>query len=353
MSTLQEAKDALDHIINIGRAHWYKPVQIAETLYHSRTDNSVDVSDLESYRNRSKHWRNDITHRLVGSSSSSSTPYQDNIWNENAMPPRLLVLLDRENKATAGAVERYIYLKFEKNLSLIGSIIAYVEAATPNTFQLSDLLGKFESEPGLKRSVDKAYEIVVYALFSTLVDQLRATVTLTIDHTRIGLLAEFHDFAEMTLGITPANSSITQSAKLYRVGLTNAADRGLDMWANFGPAIQVKHIRLDARVAQNAADEIRADKMVLVCKQADAAVIASVLNQLGLRDKIRGIVTEHDLTTWYDKCLHGPYAEVLANDLLQRMVEEFALEFPAEKGFVSFFAERNYASVTAPQVWEL
>ena len=25
----------------------------------------------------------------------------------------------------------------------------------------------------------------------------------------------------------------------------NAADRGLDMWANFGPAIQVKHLTLD------------------------------------------------------------------------------------------------------------
>ena len=35
-----------------------------------------------------------------------------------------------------------------------------------------------------------------------------------------------------------------QDARVYRVGVTNAADRGLDMYSNWGPAIQIKHLSL-------------------------------------------------------------------------------------------------------------
>ena len=46
-------------------------------------------------------------------------------------------------------------------------------------------------------------------------------------------------------------------AHIYRVGVTNAADRGLDMWANFGPAIQVKHLTLDSNATQMIVDQCK------------------------------------------------------------------------------------------------
>ena len=51
MPSIEEAKDRLDFIINKGRVHLYKPIQIAEVLYHSRVgDADIDVNRLETYR---------------------------------------------------------------------------------------------------------------------------------------------------------------------------------------------------------------------------------------------------------------------------------------------------------------
>ena len=43
------------------------------------------------------------------------------------------------------------------------------------------------------------------------------------------------------------NTSFKSKANINRIGVTNAADRGLDMWANFGPAIQIKHLSLNEK----------------------------------------------------------------------------------------------------------
>lgn len=50
---------------------------------------------------------------------------------------------------------------------------------------------------------------------------------------------------QLLLGVDAAAPSITVPARLYRVGGANSRDGGVDLWANFGPAIQVKHIALD------------------------------------------------------------------------------------------------------------
>lgn len=63
-----------------------------------------------------------------------------------------------------------------------------------------------------------------------------------------------------------SNTSHIQDAKIYRVGVTNAADRGLDMYSNWGPAIQVKHLSLDVSLAENIVSDISSDRIVIVCK---------------------------------------------------------------------------------------
>ena len=58
---LEEAKKALDKIITKARVHFYKPIQIAEILYRDRVYCDITISDLETYRNISKKWRDKIS----------------------------------------------------------------------------------------------------------------------------------------------------------------------------------------------------------------------------------------------------------------------------------------------------
>jgi type II restriction enzyme len=199
-------------------------------------------------------------------------------------------------------------------------------------------------EPGLKRSIDKAYEIVVYALFAVLVDQLGVKVCVSSDPNSAALLKEFDSFAEKVIGISAKNPQLTLPARLNRVGLTNAADRGLDMWSNFGPAVQIKHLALDEELAGEIVESVSADRIVIVCKSAEAMTILSVLNQVGWKARIQSIITEDDLSSWYDKALRGKFSGKLGVPLMKTLVAEFKSEFPSTDGveFEKFFTGRGY-----------
>lgn len=105
----QEAKDALNKIIDKARVHLYKPIQIAEILYKDRTSNDIDLNNLESYRTKSRAWREVICIQFLGRTSTSSARYQDDLFNENAVPPDAIKVLARINKDRNGIVEEYIY----------------------------------------------------------------------------------------------------------------------------------------------------------------------------------------------------------------------------------------------------
>ncbi len=248
--TITQVKARLDAIIAKGRVDLYKPIQIAEVLRRSRLEGNIDIRDVETYRNQSVHWRDEVTDRLVGKRSTSSARYQHDVWNKNAMPPSLLAVLDAENKRTKGAVERYIYLRYAERQETVANILALIESATPKDFRLESLLKLFVTQKGIRRSIDKAYEIVAHSLFETIVVALQATVKVSVPATSKELLAEFADLARVLLGLEEGKVGWEQPARIYRVGVTNAADRGLDMWANFGPAIQVKHLTLDEKNAR-------------------------------------------------------------------------------------------------------
>jgi hypothetical protein len=137
--TLEESKTALDKIIQKARVHFYKPIQIAEILHRDRVNQDIDLITIDTYRNTSKVWRDIITERFVGRSSSSSAEYQEALF----------------------------------------------------------------TKAGLRRSIDKVYEIIVYSLFSVLVEALEVTIAISINENKLALLQEFADFAEMVIGLTP------------------------------------------------------------------------------------------------------------------------------------------------------
>lgn len=345
MASKEEAKSALDKVIQKSRVHLYKPIQIAEILYRDRVYKDIDLGNLEDYRTKSKKWRDDISSELLGRVCTSSSKFQDNLFDDNAVPPTIIEVLGEENRATNGAVEAYIYRLFSNKHSQLEEALNYCLAATPGKFQVKHFIDSFWNEPGLKRSIDKIYEIIVYALFSTLVETLCLRVEVSIDEKKADLLNEFKDFAKKVMSLDAGHLSHIQEAKVYRVGVTNAADRGLDMYSNWGPAIQIKHLSLDVKLAENIVSSVSSDKVIIVCKDAEKDVIVSLLTQIGWRNHIQSIVTENDLIRWYEKALRGQYAEQMANMLLSALCEEISLEFPSVDTIPQSLKNRHYERI--------
>ncbi len=344
---LEEAKAALDRIIKISRVHLYKPIQIAEILHRDRVNQDIDLTNINTYRNTSKAWRDLITERFVGRSSSSSAEYQEALFTK-AMPPQTLAILGEENRLKGGIIEAYIYRRFAERFTQLSSALQYYDRHDLTNFEVQDFINLFWNEPGLRRSIDKVYEIIVYSLFSILVEALEVTITISINRDKVGLLEEFADFAEMVIGLTPDQHLLNLPARIYRVGVTNAADRGLDMYANFGMAIQIKHLSLTPELAENIVGSVTADRIVIVCRDSEQALIVSLLNQIGWKAKIQSIITESDLTKWYEKALRGSFAIDIGNRVLLTLKEQIIAEFPASdnKDFAEFYEGRNYNLLT-------
>lgn len=348
-----KAKQALDKVITKGRVHLYKPIQVAEILYRDRIVKDIDLSDLDTYRTASRKWRDIICLRFLGRTSSSSARYQDDLFNNNATPPSVLLELGKENNKYNGIVEAYIYKCFEQRFTQMSEGLNYCNSHDITNFQISDFINLFWEEPGLRRSIDKIYEIVVYALFSALVDSLNVCITVEADTNKLFLLDEFSDFAERVMGLTTDSPKITLPAKINRVGVTNAADRGLDMWANFGMAIQIKHLSLTEELAENIVSSVSSDRIVIVCKKAEQRTIISLLNQIGWKSRIQSVITEQDLICWYEKALRGEYANNIGERVLSILHEEIQAEFPATNNtdIQLFRQERNYDAISLDGIW--
>lgn len=348
-SDVEEAKGWLDQIINKARVDLYKPIQIAEVLRESRWGGGIDILNLEEYKNPSVHWRNRVTEELSGKRPTSSANYQHAVRSE--MPAEALQALDAENKDTGGVVERYVYMKYQERQGTVAEIIAVVDEATPEEFRLEDLLELFEARAGIRRSVDKAYEIVVHSLFETVVIALEATVKVSVPESNRPLLEEFSELAKVLLGVETGSMEWEQPAHVYRVGVTNAADRGLDMWANFGPAVQVKHLSLNRRIAVEIVDQVESDNIVIVCRDSDKDTIETITKQIGWGRRVRGMVDESQLAQWYELSLRGRFSDRLAWPLIEQLREGFRAEFPQTATMAEFFERRGYLHLNPPDFW--
>lgn len=350
---IEEAKQSLDKVIDKARVHLYKPIQIAEILYRDRTNKDIDLSDLSTYRTQSRKWRDIVCLDFLGRTSTSSARYQDDVFNDNATPPNVLHLLGVENKRKNGIVEAYIYRKFAQRYSQMSTGIDYCVSHNIDNFDVAEFLDLFWHEPGLRRSIDKIYEIVVYSLFSALVEALDVSVEVSMDKSKVNILVEFEDFAKKVMLLSAKDPIFKMKARINRVGVTNASDRGLDMWANFGLAIQIKHLSLTEELAENIVSSVSSDRIVIVCKEAERNVIISILNQIGWKSKIQSIVTESDLIAWYEKAMRGKYADIVEKKALRNITDEIIVEFPASdnESIMKFISNRGYLNLK-DKLWE-
>ncbi|SHF74458.1 type II restriction enzyme [Lampropedia hyalina DSM 16112] len=342
--TNKEAKDSLNKIIDKARVHLYKPIQIAEILHRDRINKDVDLNNVESYRTKSRAWRDIVCLQFLGRTSTSSARYQDDVFNENAVPPEAIRTLAQINKANNGIVEEYIYSKFKQRFSQLSTGLDYCISHDRKNFMLVEFLEMFWLEPGLRRSIDKIYEIVVYSIFSSIIEIIDLKIDAYIDENKLVVLNEFYGFAKKILGFSENQTRLTISGKINRVGVTNAADRGLDMWSNFGLTIQVKHLSLTEELAESIVSAVSSDRIILICKSSEESVLISVLNQIGWKSKIQSIVTESELISWYETALRGKYSNLIADRLLQKIKNEIQVEFPTTDNteFNTFLELRKY-----------
>ncbi len=335
-------------VIKKSREHLYKPIQVAEILYRDRIYKDINLLSLEDYRTKSKKWRDEMSMALLGRVCTSSARFQDDLFNDNAIPPALLGVLGKENRETGGAVEAYIYGRFENKHEQLSKALSYCTDASPETFDVKKFIDSFWNEPGLKRSLDKIYEIIVYALFSTLVEAMNLEVSVTVKEEARPLLGEFEDFTRKVMCLDCSTPQHLQEAKIYRVGVTNAADRGLDMYSNWGPAIQIKHLSLDLSLAESIVNNVSSDRVVIVCKDAERDIIVSLLSQIGWKSHIQSVVTENDLIDWYEKALRGNYSNLLGEQLLYCLANEIAEEFPSVDNTPEIIKSRHYELMFDP-----
>ena len=93
-------------------------------------------------------------------------------------------------------------------------------------FVLRDFIKVFRRDPGLSRSVDKIFEIVVYALFSVLLESLEVKIGVKIENIENTILQEFADFTEKVLGLSKETLEVYQEPKVYRAGVAPVSEPG-------------------------------------------------------------------------------------------------------------------------------
>lgn len=338
-----EALGRLDSLIGKSRADMYKPIAVAEILYRIRNESAgIDLQNLDSYRRPSYRWMQEIILRLHDKTTQLNSRYWDQLFDHSHISSDALRELIRIN-ANDATIERYIYSILNHKFKLIADEIRSLGDCSPIDFCLDKFLSNFLSNDEMRRSVDRVYEAVVYALFETIVRATGATVTVSVNETAKSIVAAFEDFVELLLGITPEQLSATIPAHLYRLGTANQADAGLDIWANFGPAVQVKHMDINSKNAGKIADNTRAERLLIVCRStADKAATEHVLNAVGTSSRIVKLIIQDDLNRWYKTaCVDSP-ASGMGKNLLLALQRELIREFALTTSIDAFLDERGY-----------
>lgn len=351
--TIADAKQMLDDFIKKSRDILHKPIAVAEVLFRSRTE-GLELDDTNAYRRKSDKWSKAVVRQIRGFASTSNAGYWNQMFDPNRLPPEAMVALGKANEADPHlpVVETYVYAHLNHKLQGIREIIEWVSDRGPKKFRLQELIAKFFGDARLRNSIDKLYEVVAYALFEVVSRRIDATVSMKLDHTN-AILKKFDDMALEVLGVNSGSPSIEYPAKLYRVGRANASDGGLDMWANFGPAVQVKHLSLTkAEAFQDICNRISADRIVIVCKDAATQVVQEVLEHEDLKDRIQGVITESMLCEWWDRACSLPEDPTMGPDLLQELVAAITEEFSVA-GTDDFIASRGYRLDKLPDNWHV
>jgi len=333
---INEAKKKLDHVISISRVEMYKPIQVAEVLVNARESKGIDLSRVETYRVRSRQWRDAVTLELFNKRSTSSARFQDDLWNESAVPPAAMTALGKVN-STSKIVEAYIYhFVAEKNRDLAAARTTLSKLR--NASELKDVLEAFASSD-LTSSADRLFEILATAVFRCELHQ--SGYTIQVDRTPVSSLTTSADALVDLVSRKPV------PLQVGRLGHTNAADGGLDIWTNFGVVVSVKRRTLTKFLLEQILQDTTIGELHIVCLDIEPAA-NTVLKKLKTQGRGITVTLAADLLNSVQNLLATPKTRT---DLLSDLIHSFDKEFPMAQTLSHFLETRGYTDVPLSGIW--
>ena len=337
---LKDARERLDSLIRKSRVHFYRPIQVAEVLHQCRLGVIRSVKKIEDYRVRSKHWRDEVSRRILGRVCNSSAAYQDSIFDDGKCSPEALQALADYNNSSGGVVEAYVYGRFRSTSDQVAAVSDYVDKCQPKDLSIAAMLTRFDNSSQLGRSADKVFEICVAALLATMTEAIKLKVRLEWDEKAAESGAE-QELLRAVLGGKPVSGDAFIPARSFRVGSTNAADGGVDIATNFGVVVQIKRRELDLDLVRTAVEAVSAPRLLLACESYAKAALAAYASRIALLDM--GV-----LESWFKACVSGSSAPVVK----QKIVDGLNAEFPSVRSFTQFMRDRRYDTIRLPADWK-
>ena len=326
-SSIAAAKSQLAQVIKKARIHLYKPIQVAEILYRHRIGEGINLNDPATYRTQSRQWRDIVTTAIYNAHSTSSAGYQDDLFNKQ-LPPPLMVDLGLENKD--GSIEKYIYQAVKDRLSEVHQILPALSIASSDSPNLKSLVGTFADSPGLSRSVDKVFEIVSYAVVSLFLTHYQIRV-----RSVVGEPILKHSVSSMQFlhALNVKSDHAEEDAMVFRMGVANAADAGIDMWSNFGPGFQTKHIELSSNELREIVEKFTGRRLVVVVRSVSTELEGQLLNHEILIDsKSICVLTLGDMQNLLDELIEANITR--ESEFREIISAEVALEFGGNDGLI-------------------
>ena len=339
--SVRAAKVELDAGVENARGKFFKAIQIAEILYYDRMHpGEINLADHETYRCASKHWRDVISTRLVGSNSRSNGSWQDNLF-PGQDTPHILAILARENRRLGGGVEAYVYRRIGQMHGSIAELVISLEGNDPNEFSLRQFLDQC-CQSQLLRVKERIYEIIACAIIATLTKFLDVQVITTVSAKRFQLVASDEILLGAVLGMPNGKPKKTAAGRLSRLGLTSAADGGVDIVSNFGFIAQVKHAALDDRLLSKIYGAVQIEGMTVICRTVTFSSSSG-----SERHNTALVITENDLVRWSDQIVRGNFGLGAAAFLCENLTAGLRREFPAcdPVDFAAFMTERDYVGM--------
>lgn len=193
------------------------------------------------------------------------------------------------------------------------------------TLNLSDFLNCCRKNDRLSGQIDKIYEIVVYAFLDTLQLFLNTQAGVELDCETKRLAKDFRLIQNFFLRLDKDTDGF--SPNYFHLNATRSKNGERKRLPSTETAIKIKYIAIDNDTVPVNAHSMTNEQMIIVCTDAEKAVIQQLTVLFGLEDRIRGIIPEHTLFEWYHMCINPQYINSMGKPVIETLNKRFTQEY--------------------------
>jgi hypothetical protein len=343
------ARERIDKLIKQGKSQFLKPVMIAEILRLHRLG-ELDLAEVRQFKGRGFASMREVASTLFKRHIDLNWEYVGGVFTDDKFSPATLQALAAIN--TRGQIESYIYFRLEARWQAFRAFLSRWLGTDFRKFDIHEFIRHYESMEGLGNARGKLYEVVIYALFTSIVQAVDAKVQFILNPAKLDLLDSLAGFASTFFDLKPRTHKSEHPARIFRAGRTHASDSGIDMWANFGPVIQVKHQTnktFEPKHARKIIGSVRCDRLVIICRHKHRKKVAEFAELLQAESYVR-ILDEEQIVAWYDVIFAKENLPTIGQSVHAALIKELRDEFPIPpaSGSLEFRTSRGYESVDWP-----